>query len=466
MLATARGDRLHCLSMTVSPRQLSDAAEIARRWIRFRAMSAGVPGISFGISHHHRVVLMDARGVADIAEHRPVTPDHTSYRCASITKTMTATLVMQQVEAGRLRLDEPIATYLTWTRRLPHAGEITIRHLLIHGGGVIRDGSNHWGDEDFPDRETLRREVRQQLTFAEPSTGFRYSNIAYALLGEALEVVTATPFEALLQREILNPLRLSGSAPSLTSRVRKTLATGYHAHRRGEEPRAARHSEARAFAAAGGLVSTVPDLLTYQQAHFPGSGVMLSDLSRREMQRTQWQRYEEPNHGLGWMIWHVDGITVRGHSGGYPGFNTKIGFSPELGLAAAVLTNTISSTAALSIDVIFHTVAWVARRWDAASETTHGHTRSSLAKFAGQYRGDSGEFTVVRINRSLYLVDPEMAFPLASAARLLPDGARSFTIVEGDDYGHFGERVSFTVNRRGESTAMLYGPHTLHRADV
>jgi len=452
--------------MTVSPRQLADAAEIARRWIRFRAMSTGVPGISFGISHHDRVVLLDAWGAADIAGRRPATAERTSYRCASITKTMTATLVMQQVEAGRLRLDEPIATYLAWTRPLPHAREITLRHLLIHGGGVIRDGSNHWGDEDFPDRETVRREVRQQLSFAEPSTGFRYSNIAYALLGETLEVITATPFEALLERHVLKPLRLSGSAASLTPRVRKTLATGYYAHRRGEEPRAARHSEARAFAAAGGLVSTVPDLLTYQRAHFPASGVLLSDLSRREMQRTQWQRSEEPNHGLGWMIWHVDGITLRGHSGGYPGFNTKIGFSPELRIAAAVLTNTISSTAALSVDAIFHTIAWVARRWDAASETSHGHTRSSLAKFTGQYRGDSGEFTVVRINRSLYLVDPEMTFPLASAARLLPGGPRSFTIVEGDDYGHLGEHVSFTVNRRGESTAMLYGPHTMFRADV
>ncbi len=452
--------------MPVSPRQLADAAEIARRWIRFRAMSAGVPGISFGISHRDRVVMMDARGVADIAEHRAVTPDRTSYRCASITKTMTATLVMQQVEAGRLRLDEPIATYLAWTRRLPHAREITIRHLLIHAGGVIRDGSNHWGDEDFPDRETLRREVRQQFTFAEPSTGFRYSNVAYVLLGEALEVVTETSFEALLQRDVLKPLRMSGSAPSLIPRVRRTLATGYYAHRRGEEPRAARHSEARAFAAAGGLVSTVPDLLTYQRAHFPGSGVLLSDLSRREMQRTQWQRSEEPNHGLGWMIWHVDGVSVRGHSGGYPGFSTKIGFSPELAVAAAVLTNTNSSTAAISVDAIFHTIVWVARRWDVASETSHGHTRSGLAKFAGQYRGDSGEFTVVRINRSLYLLDPEMAFPLSSPARLLPDGGRSFTIVEGDDYGHFGEHVSFSVNSRGECTAMHYGPHTLQRADV
>ena len=452
--------------MKLTAQQLADAAEISRRWIRYRAVADEIPGIAFGVSQHGRVALLDAMGTADLATGRRVSAEGTSFRCASITKTMTATLVMQQVEAGRLRLDEPISTYLEWTRRLPHAKDIDIRHLLIHGSGVIRDGSNHWGDDDFPDRETLRREVRQQLTYAEPATGFRYSNVAYALLGEALEAVTSTPFEALLQRDVLRPLGMSDSAPSPLPRVRKTLATGYYYRRRGEEPRPARHTEARSFAAAGGLVSTVPDLLRYQTAHFPGAGGLVSDLSRREMQRTQWQRSEEPNHGLGWMLWQVEGMPICGHSGGYPGFVTKIGFSTDLHLAAAVLTNTNAPTAHVSLDVIFHSLAWVSRRWESASETGHGHTRAGIDRFTGQYRGDSGEITVARINRSLYLLDPVDNAPLASAARLRPDGARRFTIVEGDDYGHYGEEVSFTLNAAGKCTAMKYGPHTLRRADI
>jgi CubicO group peptidase (beta-lactamase class C family) len=452
--------------VTIAPRQLADAAEIARRWIRYQAMLWDVPGISFGISHDTRMVLLDAKGTADVASGRRATPEATSYRCASITKTMTATLVMQQVEAGRMRLDEPIASYLGWTLRLPHAREITLRHLLIHGGGVIRDGSNRWGDDDFPDRDTVHGEMRRQLTFAEPSTTFRYSNLAYVLLGEALEAVTGRPFEALLQRNVLRPLGLKGSAPSVTPRVRRTLATGYYHRRPGEEPHPARHPDARAFGPAGGLVSTVPDLLSYQHAHFPGAGDLVSDLSPREMQRTQWQRREEPNHGLGWMIWHVDGVDIRGHSGGFPGFTTKIGFSPEWGLAAAVLSNINGPVPSLALDMVFHSAAWVVRRWDDASKTAHGHSRASLGHFAGHYRGDIGEITIARINRSLYLIDPEMVMPLASAARLRPDGARRFTIVEGDDYGHFGEEVKFAVDRAGHATAMQYGPHTLHRADV
>ena len=452
--------------MRIAPRQLADAAEIARRWIRYQAMLWDVPSISFGISHGGRVVMLDAIGTADIATERPATPDATGYRCASITKTMTATLVMQQVEAGRMRLDEPIATYLPWLRRVPHARDISMRHLLIHGGGVIRDGSNTWGDDDFPDREMVHAEVSQRLSFAEPASTFRYSNIAYILLGEALESVTGRPFDALLQRSVLGPLGLKGSAPSLTPRVRRTIATGYYRRRPGEVRHPSRHADARAFAPAGGLVSTVPDLLDYQHAHFPGGSGLISDLSKREMQRTQWQRPEEPNHGLGWMIWHVDGVAIRGHSGGFPGFTTKIGFSPESALCAAVLMNTNGPVPGLALDMIYHSAVWVVRRWADAAETARGHSRASVGRFAGHYRGDIGEMTIVRINRSLYIVDPEMTMPLASAARLWPDGARRFTIVEGDDYGHFGEEVSFAVDAAGRSVAMRYGPHSLRRSDI
>jgi len=112
------------------------------------------------------------------------------------------------------------------------------------------------------------------------------------------------------------------------------------------------------------------------------------------------------------MIWDVDGITIRGHSGGFPGFTTKIGFSPEWSLAAAVLSNrTARAGDGARCDVPQR--RRVVRRWSDAAETASGHTRTSLGRFAGHYRGDIGEMTIVRINRSLYLLDPEIAMPLA-----------------------------------------------------
>jgi len=150
-----------------------------------QAMLWDLPGISFGMSHRGRVVMLDAKGTADLATRRPVT-GHDELSVRAITKTMTATLVMQQVEAGGCasmrdhHVSELDATAIRcprhqhpspphpWRRRHPRRLESL-------------------GDDDFPDRDAVRREVRQQLTFAEPATTFRYSNIAYVLLGEALE---------------------------------------------------------------------------------------------------------------------------------------------------------------------------------------------------------------------------------------------------------------------------------------
>ena len=453
--------------MTVTTTQLADAAEISRRWIRARATADEVPGISFGFSHNNRIVLADALGFADVESSRRASPDQTSYRCASITKTMTATLVMQQVEAGRLRLDEPITTYLEWTRKLPHAKDIDIRHLLIHGGGVIRDGSNHWGDEDFPDRDTLRQEVRQQLTYAEPSTAFRYSNVAYALLGEALEAVTVDTVRGAAATRCPAAARPGRAARRRSRRAcarrsRPATTTAVTASRcvRRVTPRRARSRRREGSSRRCRTCSAI-------SRRTSRAGGLVSDLSRREMQRTQWQRNEEPNHGLGWMIWHVDGIGIRGHSGGYPGVRHQ-----DRLLAGPVASRLPCSPTPQPrrppspLDVFFHTVSWVDAAMGDAAETAHGHTRTSLGRFTGQYRGDIGEIIVARINRALYLVDPTMTTPLASAARLRPDGARRFTIVEGDDYGHYGEEVSFSVNAAGKATALKYGPHTLRRADI
>ena len=449
--------------MKLTRPQVADAAEIAASWIRYQAAMRGVPAVSYAIAHNGDPVLVGSRGLADISAGAPATPD-TGYRVASITKTFTATLIMQLVEQRKVRLDEPVTSYLGWLRPAMAKSDVTVRHLLTHSGGVIADGSCAWSGDDFPTRELLHQEVSAQPIFAEPSVGFRYSNVAYALLGEIVEEVSGRRFGLALDRSIARPLRLEASGTRLTTPLRRTLATGYWRTRPGEEPRPATGEDARSFEAAGGLISTVKDMLSYQAGHFPGDTRILSELSKREMQRTQWQRAEEPHHGYGWMIWTVDGITVRGHSGGYAGFNTKIGFSPDLRLAAAVLTNTIGPLPEHAVDVFFHTVARVHALWDEAAASPAGRSRRSFSRLAGRYRGNWGERLIARVNNSLYLADPEEDRPMSLAPRLSPvgDGTR-FVIADHDDYGYRGEQVSFELDETGRGSILWYGPNRMPR---
>jgi D-alanyl-D-alanine carboxypeptidase len=447
--------------MQLTKPQVAEAAVIAERWIRYQAAMRGIPGVSYAIAHNGDHVLVGARGLADISAGTPASPD-TGYRVASITKTFTATLAMQLVEQRKLRLDEPVTSYLGWLRPAMAGSGVTVRHLLTHSAGVISDGSCRWSGDDFPTRERLHEEVLARPTVADASAGFLYSNVAYALLGEIVEEVIGRRFGLALDRGIARPLGLEASGTRLTPSLRRTLATGYWRARPGEDHRPAAGGEARSFEPAGGLISNVKDLIRYQAGHFPGDTRILS---KREMQRTQWQRGEEPHHGYGWMIWTVDGISVRGHSGGFAGFNTRIGFSPDLRLAVAVLTNTIGSLPEIAVDVVFHAVARVHALWNDAAGSQAGRSRTSLGRLAGRYRGDWGELLIARVNNSLYLIDPDEDRPLRLPARLSPvgDDAR-FVIAEHDDYGHRGEQVSFELDKAGWGSVLRYGPHRMTRA--
>ena len=438
--------------------QVSDAAALGGRLVTCLRRIHGIPGVAYGLRHDGATVLAGADGVADLETGAPMDVDVTRFRCASITKTFTATLVLRHVERGTLRLDDAVSDWLRWTRHVLDP-QLTLRHLLVHAGGVNRDGSNAWDDRTMPDAATLRRELERSATFAEPSERFRYSNLGYALLGEVLEAATGSSFAALLRREVARPLGLASTDADLTASNRRALATGYYSAWPGEERRPAAHVAARAIAPAGGLVSTVGDLLEYQAAQLPGDPRLLTEVSKREMQRPQWQRASEPHYGLGWLCWHAGRIRLVGHSGGYPGFTTKIAFAPEEGLCAAVLTNTISPVASLGLQGLYGAVDAVTRRWDRAGARSAAHARGSLVKFAGIYRDNFGTLIVGRLHHSLLVVRAEDPDPFAEASLLVARGPMRFHVAAGDDFGFLGEDVRFVADRRGRVTTLRWGPH-------
>lgn len=451
--------------MTYTAAQVADAARLAERLLVCLRHAHGAPGVAYGLRHEGTTVLLGASGVADLERGVPVEATATRFRCASITKTFTATLLLGQAERGRLRLDDTVVEWLAWTRGVLDP-ELTLRHLLLHGGGIIRDGTNAWDDRTMPDAAMLREEVRRHAAFGEPSERFRYSNFGYALLGEVLEAATGTSFSALLRREVTKPLGLGATDADLTTANRRALATGYYAAWPGEERRAAAHVAARAIAPAGGLVSTVPDLLEYQDAQHPGDPRLLSEVSKREMQRVQWQRSAEPHYGLGWMTWHAGPIRLVGHSGGYPGFTTKIAFAPEERLSAAVLTNVISPLAAEGLQGIYDAIAAVGAGWERAGARSRWHTRTSLERLGGIYRDHFGTVIVGRLHHGLLVVRAADRLPFAEASLLVASGPLRFNVAAGDDFGFLGEDVRFLVDRRGRATTFVWGAHAMARAEL
>ncbi|RIV39926.1 serine hydrolase domain-containing protein [Micromonospora radicis] len=211
--------------------------------------SAGhVPSLAVGVVRDGELAHLATAGT-DPRPHADL-----QYRLGSITKTMTAVLVMQQRDAGRLALDDPLRRHLP---EADAAGPVTLRQLLGHAGGLQREPDGPWWERsEGVDLPTLLRGFSTAKIAYPPHRAFHYSNLAYGLLGGVLERITGTPWPQLLHERILAPLDLHRTTYAAT----EPYAPGYVVHpwhgTLREEPR----TDTRAMAPAGQLWSTVTDL--------------------------------------------------------------------------------------------------------------------------------------------------------------------------------------------------------------
>lgn len=269
-------------------------------------------------------------------------------------------------------------------------------------------------------------------------------------------MVSGQPYERYVERQIIRRLGLTHTSPTLTPVVRRRLAQGY-----GRDmppgPRATfRQVETNALAAATGFSSTVRDLCAFMSAHFLGSRALLSDTSKREMQRVHWlNRTAEHHYGIGTEIWKVDGNVIVGHGGGFPGFITKIGWDPERKIGVAVLTNALDGLAGILVNGVFSTIYEVLRR--GAEWRTPRKAPLNLARYEGRFCSRWSDTEIVRVGHRLVAFAPQGEKPLAESAVLEPLGRHRFRISSGSEFGYLGEPVTFRFDGRGRLRGLSWG---------
>lgn len=159
-----------------------------------------IPGITVAVVEQDKIVFTIADGLADLENKTPAAA-HTMWRIASVSKPIAATAAMQLVEQGRLKLDEPIWTYVPWYPR-KGANLIKVRHILTHTSGIRHydyEAGEKESTEYFPSVEAgshIYGVDREPLKFT-PGTAYLYSSYAYLLVAGIVEsasglVMTAT----------------------------------------------------------------------------------------------------------------------------------------------------------------------------------------------------------------------------------------------------------------------------------
>ena len=169
------------------------------------------PGIQYLAVAPERTVFEYAGGWADIAGARPM-DSATTMMAYSMSKTITAAAVLQLVETGKVKLDEPIDTYISH----PYGPGLTVRQLVSHTSGIPNPIPLRWVHcaalhESFDERAALSDVLtRHPRLSARPGARYRYSNIGYWLLGRIVEQAAGDPFPSYVRKHVLQPL---GAAP-------------------------------------------------------------------------------------------------------------------------------------------------------------------------------------------------------------------------------------------------------------
>ena len=242
----------------------------------------GFSGVAL-VAKGPKVLAQGAWGLADRSLAVPCAPDM-AFRIASITKLFTAVLVMQLLTEGRIELDKPIGAYLA-NYRGEGRDRVLVRQLLNHTSGIanfdtigsfeqaVREGMPAY---QLPHESAALMDLYASGPLrSQPGSTFDYNNADYVILGKILEAIENRPFEDILRRRILVPLKLTRTGLLQQSVIWPRLAATYY--KDGDKPLINDMPVyPQNWYAAGGMASTAADLLVFANALY-GGGLLAAD---------------------------------------------------------------------------------------------------------------------------------------------------------------------------------------------
>lgn len=330
-----------CLVLLVSwpAGAAADVEGLGRELRRFLAASEPpLPGWLLTVVQGDNVVTL-AGGLADVEGGRPMDPIETTFPVASVSKTVTATLLVGLAEEGQLELDRDVAAYLEGLR-LPRTFRepVTLGHLLTHTSGL----DDRWtamavrSPAELPRLGDLVARRLPPRVFP-PDELIRYSNEGFALAGAVAEAVTGREFAALAEERLLRPLGMADSSFAARPELEARLARGYRTRRE------ALHEVERDYLVAqpaAALVTTARDMARFLRLHLQDRGDVLG---RRAAEAVQARRFGHhpalPGVGYGIIEGYDGARRYLFHPGGLRGHSSLLLLLPEEGVGAFLAYN-------------------------------------------------------------------------------------------------------------------------------
>lgn len=263
-----------------------------------------------------------------------------AYRVGSITKTMTAVLVMQLRDEGRLRLDDPLGRFVPATGY----AATTVGDLLGHTGGLQSEPTGPWWERSTGgDVAALLAANDGSGAVAAPGELFHYSNLGYGLLGELVARLRGRSWWEVVEQRLLEPLGMTRTTYGPVAPHAQGWSVEHFTGRPVPEP----HTDTGAMAPAGQAWSTLDDLAVWTTVLAGRRPDVLAPATAEEMARDRL----DPGYGLGLRLLDVEGRRWVGHTGSMPGFLASLFVEPGSGAATIALAG---ATTGLVCDAVPH----------------------------------------------------------------------------------------------------------------
>ena len=295
-----------------------------------------IPGMTIGFFQGD-YTWVKGFGLADVENKTPAATD-SAYRIASTTKPMTAAAIVQLAERGKINLDAEIQTYVPDYPK--QQWPVTVRQLLTHLSGG--QGPSGLGPEFVSMKDLVARLAKSPIT-VEPGTRFVYGAGAYNLLAAAVENVSGVSFDKYLRDNLWSP---AGMKDTRIDDVRGLVAKRVRGYDLADgELKNAPFIDVSSRIGAGGVTSTVPDLLLWARAIIDGKVVsqkwhdeIFTPVTTRA---GRWSGIGDADeyYTLGWMIRPVNGNYVINHGGSQKGTEAAFFIFPAKNIAISILSN-------------------------------------------------------------------------------------------------------------------------------
>lgn len=312
-------------------------------FVASQVADSGIPGAALAIVRDGRVSTVRAFGVAD-SSGRPITPD-TPFTIGSLTKSITATAVLQLAEAGKVDLDAPVRTYVPefTLADAAAADRITVRQLLDQTSGLTTSLGQRPLSQPVTDLASQVRALADARPATEPGAACAYSNANYEILGRLVEEVSGQPYADYVRDHVFAPLGMRDATadPAVAATEGLTRAHRFWFGQAIEVAPLTRPD----LAPAGFVMASATDMGRFIAAQLDGGTLdgqrVLSAADVTQMQHgvAPMGVVEAGRYGLGWVDNDLGGIRMVGHSGSTTDMASVALFAPDLHEGIVLLLN-------------------------------------------------------------------------------------------------------------------------------